>query len=321
MMLLINALQFEDYEVMQFFCVGESSCSDAIARCYLTNKPSLTIPCYGERRYGSAQDEDMVMAIPPEMMEKALRGLEALYRRGVRYPISFAGAEGDVASLFPPSYKKADEFMKKLRGDDNRLIVGITGGIASGKSTVSDMLEELGAPLIDFDQLARQVVEPGTPGLANITDYFGRQVLGEDGRLDRKKLSDIVFKDFEKRKKLESFTHPAIYEAFLQQIDEITTNKPDAIVQVSIPLLVELNLQYLFDELILVYVSPEKQVERLALRDKISPDDAANILKSQLPIGEKIGFAKFIINNESTMEETTKQVSEVWRKLKKIQNL
>ncbi len=321
MMLLINALQFEDYEVMQFFCVGESSCSDAIARCYLTNKPSLTIPCYGERRYGSAQDEDMVMAIPTEMMEKALRGLEALYRRGVRYPISFAGAEGDVASLFPPSYKKADEFMKKLKGDDNRLIVGITGGIASGKSTVSDMLEELGAPLIDFDQLARQVVEPGTPGLASITDYFGRQVLGKDGRLDRKKLSDIVFKDFEKRKKLESFTHPAIYEAFLQQIDEITANQPDAIIQVSIPLLVELNLQYLFDELILVYVSPEKQVERLALRDKISPDDAANILKSQLPIDEKVSFAKFIINNESTMEETTKQVNEVWRKLKKIQNL
>ncbi|MDY6790624.1 MAG: dephospho-CoA kinase [Thermodesulfobacteriota bacterium] len=320
MMLLINALQFEDYEVMQFFCVGESSCSDAIARCYLTNKPSLTIPCYGERRYGSAQDEDMVMAIPPQMMEKALRGLEALYRRGVRYPISFAGAEADVASLFPPSYKKADAFMKKLKGDDNRLIVGITGGIASGKSTVSDMLEELGAPLIDFDQLARQVVEPGTPGLASITDYFGRQVLDKDGRLDRKKLSDIVFKDFEKRKKLESFTHPAIYEAFLQQIDEITANKPDAIVQVSIPLLVELNLQYLFDELILVYISPEKQVERLALRDKISQDDAANILKSQLPIDDKVGFAKFIINNESTLEETTKQVNEVWQELKKIQN-
>ncbi|MCP4373366.1 MAG: dephospho-CoA kinase [Deltaproteobacteria bacterium] len=319
MILLINALQFENYEVMQFFCVGESSCSDAIARCYLTSKPSLTIPCYGERRYGSAQDEDMVMAIPTEMMEKALRGMEALYRRGVRYPISFAGTEGDVASLFPPSYKNTDEFMKKLRGDDNRLIVGVTGGIASGKSTVSDILEELGAPLIDFDQLARQVVEPGTPGLARITDYFGRQVLDKDGRLDRKKLSDIVFKDFEKRKKLESFTHPAIFEAFFQQIEEITANNPDAIIQVSIPLLVELNLQYLFDELLLVYISPEKQAERLALRDKISEADAANILKSQLPIDEKVGFAKFIINNESTIEETRKQVNEVWRKLKKIQ--
>ena len=104
MMLLINALQFEDYEVMQFFCVGESSCSDAIARCYLTGKPSLTIPCYGERRYGHAQDEDLVMAIPAGMMDKALRGLEALYRRGIRYPISYAGAEQDLTTAFPMSY-------------------------------------------------------------------------------------------------------------------------------------------------------------------------------------------------------------------------
>jgi len=259
------------------------------------------------------------MAIPAGLMEKALRGMEALYRRGVRYPISFAGAEGDVAPLFPPTYKDMDELLLKLKGDDNRLIVGITGGIASGKSTVSDMLEELGAPLIDFDQLARQVVEPGTPALASITDYFGRQVLGEDGRLDRKKLSDIVFKDFEKRKKLESFTHPAIYEAFFQQVNEITANTPDAIIQASIPLLVELNLQFLFDKLILVYISPEKQVERLALRDKISKADAANILKSQLSIDEKLAYADFVINNEKSVEETKKQVNKVWRELKKIQ--
>ena len=101
MMLLINSLQFEDYEVMHFSCVGESSCSDAIARCYLTGKPSLTIPCYGERRYGHAQDEDLVMAVPASMMEKALKGMEALYRRGIRYPISYAGAELDVSSGFP----------------------------------------------------------------------------------------------------------------------------------------------------------------------------------------------------------------------------
>jgi uncharacterized protein (DUF169 family) len=92
MMLLINSLQFEDYEVMQFYCVGETSCSDAIARCYLNQKPALTIPCYGERRYGHAQDDELVMAIPAKMMDKALRGMEALYRRGIRYPISYAGA-------------------------------------------------------------------------------------------------------------------------------------------------------------------------------------------------------------------------------------
>jgi len=104
MMLLINSLQFEDYEVMQFFCVGETSCADAIARCYLTGKPSLTIPCYGERRYGHTQDDELVMAIPVDKMEKALRGMEELYKRGIRYPISYAGAESDLSSAFPDAY-------------------------------------------------------------------------------------------------------------------------------------------------------------------------------------------------------------------------
>ena len=101
MMILINALQFEEYEVMQFYSVGESSCSDAIVRCYLTGKPAMTIPCYGERRYGHAQDEDLVMALPPDYMQKALRGLEALYKRGIRYPVGFAGAEQDLTQAFP----------------------------------------------------------------------------------------------------------------------------------------------------------------------------------------------------------------------------
>ena len=122
-----------------------------------------------------------------------------------------------------------------------------------------------------------------------------------------------------REKKLESFTHPAIFEAFFQQVDEITANTPDAIIQASIPLLVELNLQFLFDKLILVYISPEKQVERLALRDKISEADAANILKSQLSIDEKVAYADFVINNEKSVEETKKQVNKVWRELKKIQ--
>jgi len=145
MMLLINSLQFEDYEVMEFSCVGESSCSDAIARCYLTGKPSLTIPCYGERRYGHAQDEDLVMAIPAGMMEKALKGMEVLYRRGIRYPISYAGTEQDLTTAFPLSYGGIDQ-METIRGKDNRLLLGVTGGIATGKTTVVNMLKELGAP-------------------------------------------------------------------------------------------------------------------------------------------------------------------------------
>jgi dephospho-CoA kinase len=318
MMLLINSLQFEDYEVMQFFCVGESSCSDAIARCYNTGKPSLTIPCYGERRYGHAQDEDLVMALPAAMMEKALSGMEVLYRRGIRYPISFAGAERDLTTAFPMSYGGLDQ-LEAIRGKDNRLLLGVTGGIASGKTTVSKMLLELGTPLIDFDILARQVVEPQKPAWNDILEYFGKQVLHEDGTLDRKKLSDIVFKDFEKRKKLESFTHPRIHEAFVKSLDDITSEDPNAIVQVAIPLLVELNLQYMFHKMVVVYIPPEKQIERLAERDGITPQEAANILKAQLPIDEKVGYADFVIHNERTLEETKRQVEELWMNLKKIQ--
>jgi dephospho-CoA kinase len=318
MMLLINSLQFSRYEVMQFYCVGESSCSDAIARCFNTRKPSLGIPCYGERRYGHVQDEDLVMAVPGDQMEKALQGMEALYRRGVRYPISFAGAETDVALQFPVAYKKLDEVMEKAKGKGNPLLVGVTGGIACGKTTVSKMLEELGAPVIDFDLIARQVVEPGTPALAKIVDYFGRQVLQSDGSLDRRKVSDLVFRDMEKRKVLESFTHPPIYEEFFNQVRAITEKDPDAIIQVAVPLLIELNLSYLFDAVVVVHIPAEEQIRRLSERDGISTEDAANILNAQLPIEEKKAFASYLINNEGNLEETRKQVESLWEDLKQL---
>lgn len=318
MMLLINSLQFENYEVMHFHCVGESSCSDAIARCYLTGKPSLTIPCYGERRYGHTQDEDLVMAIPVDMMEKALRGMEALYRRGIRYPISFAGAELDLADAFPGSYGSLGQ-LEVIRGKDNRLLLGVTGGIATGKSTVVKMLQKKGARVIDFDRLARTVVEPDKPAWQDIVAYFGEQVLLEDRTLDRKKLSDLVFRDIEKRKKLEGFTHPRINEEFIRELNEIVSKDPNAIIQVDIPLMIELNLQYMFHKLMVVYVPGEVQIERLMERDGISREEAANRLKAQMPIEEKVGYADFVINNEGSLEETQRQVDELWEKLKQIQ--
>jgi dephospho-CoA kinase len=319
MMLLINSLQFEDYEVMQFFCVGESSCSDAIARCYLTGKPSLTIPCYGERRYGHAQDEDLVMAIPSGMMEKALRGMEVLYRRGVRYPISFAGAEEDVAQSFPAAYGGLEHLIETIRGKDNRLLLGVTGGIATGKTTIANMLEEMGAPIIDFDIIARQVVEPEKPAWKQVVDFFGKQVLQPDGNIDRKKMSKIVFRDLEKRKKLESFIHPAIYDEFFTQVNEIAGKNPDAIIQIVVPLLIELNLQYMFDKLLVVYISAEEQVARLAKRDGISEEEAATMLASQLPTDEKLRYADFVIKNDVSLEEVREHVRAVWKQLEKIQ--
>lgn len=318
MILLINALQFEDYEVMQFHCVGESSCSDAIVRCYSSGKPSLTIPCYGERRYGHAQDDEMVMALPASTMEKALKGLETLYRRGIRYPISYAGAEQDVTAAFPMAYGNMEQ-LQVMRGQDNRLLLGVTGGIASGKTSVSDMLEKLGAPIIDLDVLAREVVEPGQRAHQEIVDYFGRQVLQEDGTLDRKVLSNIIFNDMEKRKKLESFTHPRIMELVVLRMTEFTEKDPDAIIQVVIPLLLELNLGYLFHKLLVVYVPPEVQIQRLAERDGISREEAANILKAQLPIDEKVSYADYVIDNQGDIEQTREKVNQLWEELKKVQ--
>ena len=319
MMLLINSLQFEDYEVMEFFCVGESSCSDAIARCYLSGKPSLSIPCYGERRYGHAQDDELVMALPAAMMEKALKGMEALYKKGIRYPISHAGAELDVTHAFPMSYGGMKQ-LEEIRGKDNRILLGVTGGIASGKTAVARMLEELGAPIIDFDVLSRVVVEPGKPAWEEIVAYFGEQVLQPDKALDRKKLSEIVFRDFEKRKKLESFIHPRIHDEFVRLVKDLTAKDPAVIIQVDIPLLIESNLQYLFHKILLVYIPKEMQVDRLMKRDQITREMATNILNSQLPIEEKRGYADFIVDNSGSLEQTRKQVEAIWQKLKEIQN-
>ncbi len=205
----------------------------------------------------------------------------------------------------------------KNKGNSRCFLLGVTGGIASGKSTVSKMLAELGSPLIDFDLIARQVVEPGTEGLAKIVDYFGHQVLTEDGSMDRKKVANIVFGDIEKRKKLESFTHPSIHEEFCRQVDAIAAENPEAIIQVAVPLLIELNLQHLFDKILIVYIPAEIQEKRLVERDNISPQVAANIMKSQLPIAEKIQFADFIVDNTGNLDYTRSQVEKIWHDLQK----
>jgi len=197
------------------------------------------------------------------------------------------------------------------------LIVGVTGGIASGKSTVSRMLEETGVPAVDFDALARQVVEPGQPALKEIVGLFGEKVLRGDGRLDRKKLAGIVFADERKRKALENITHPRIVEAFLNRASGIAAREPYAIIQAVVPLLFEVNLQHLVHKVLLVYIPREMQIDRLMKRDGISREAAENILKAQLPIDEKLGYADFVIHNEGTLEETRRQVEQVWEELKK----
>jgi len=318
MMLLINSLQFEKYEVMQFFCVGESSCSDAIARCYLTGKVSLTIPCYGERRYGHAQDDELVMALPPGMLDKALKGMESLYRRGIRYPISYAGAEANIARAFPGSYEDRNR-IASFRGNDNRLLLGVTGSIATGKSTVAIMLEELGAPIIDFDVLSRVVVEPGKPAWKDIVEYFGEQVLMEDGTIDRSKLRTIVFQDAEKRKRLEGFQRPAIWQEFMRLVEVHSRENPEVIIQVVVPLLFERGMQAIFHHLLMVYAPEEIQKKRLMERDGLSEDFAMRMIRSQMSAEEKKGYCDLLIDNSGSPEETRIKVQALWKELKRLQ--
>ncbi|MBU3917269.1 dephospho-CoA kinase, partial [bacterium] len=149
--------------------------------------------------------------------------------------------------------------------------------------------------------------------------YFGEQILQEDQTLDRKKLSDIVFNDLVKRKKLESFQHPRIQEMFINQLLEITSNDPNAIVLVDVPLMIEVNMQFIFHKLLVVHTPPEEQVKRLVARDNIPEAEARNIISSQLSIDEKADYADYIIHNDKSLEETSKQVDELWETLKRIQ--
>lgn len=197
------------------------------------------------------------------------------------------------------------------------LILGVTGGIASGKSTVARMLQEFGAPAVDFDLIARQIVEPGKPAFKEIVASFGEKVLQKEGWLDRKKLAGMVFQDESKRKTLENITHPRIVDVFLDQVREITKRDPHAIIQAVIPLLFEANLRHLVHKVLLVYIPREMQIERLMKRDGIRREGAENILNAQWPIDEKVGDADFVIHNEGTLENTRKQVEQVWEELKK----
>jgi dephospho-CoA kinase len=206
-----------------------------------------------------------------------------------------------------------------IRGEHHGLLIGVTGGIASGKTTVANMLKALGIPLIDFDLLAREVVEPGKPAWRDIVAYFGERVLQKDGSLDRRVLSDIVFRDEEKRKKIEIFTHPRITEAFTAQLNEIKKNNPDTVIQAVVPLLIETNLQDRFHKILVVYVPAEVQVDRLAAREKITREEAARIIKAQLPIDKKVGYADFVIHNENSLQDTQNQVERLVKQLRTLQ--
>lgn len=198
-----------------------------------------------------------------------------------------------------------------LPGSRPFLLVGLTGGIASGKSAVSRQLAERGCRLIDADVLAREVVAPGEPAWRAIVEAFGGDVAGSDGQLDRKRLGALVFADPARRKVLEAITHPAIMARRQATLDAWAAEGFDGVVVLDIPLLIEVGAAAHVDRVVLVYVEPEVQLTRLIGRDGFDRAEAERRVRSQMPLAEKVRHAHFVIDNSGEPEETAAQVRAV----------
>ena len=190
-------------------------------------------------------------------------------------------------------------------------LVGLTGGIASGKSYVASLLGELGASTVDADQVAREVVVPGSTGLVQVVGAFGFEILSPSGELDRAKLGEIVFADPEKRIELENILHPLIKARTTQLISD----QPSEIVVYAVPLLVEANVDYPFDTIITVEAGVENQVSRLMTSRQMSESDARARIEAQTTSPERVARANFVIDSSGPKEQTKLQVVEVWKQL------
>ena len=195
------------------------------------------------------------------------------------------------------------------------IIAGLTGGIATGKSTVAKMFKDAGAVIVDADLIAREVVEKGTPAWKRIRDEFGDKILLDDEEIDRDKLGDIIFNDPEKKEFLNSIVHPAVFHEIGERINKIEKGSPDAVVILDVPLLIEAGMQDGFSHVILVYITEEMQVKRLMKRDGFSEQDAFARIRSQMPIDEKKDIAGIVIDNSEDLEKTRRQTLDVYRYL------
>ena len=198
------------------------------------------------------------------------------------------------------------------------LKVGLTGSIAVGKSFVLEVLRELGARTIDADQLARECVEPGSPGLIAVVSEFGDHVLNADGSLDRAKLGAIVFGDEPKREKLNSILHPFIIARQDEIMQRWENETPDAIAVIDAALMIESGGYKRFDKLIVVHCQPELQIQRLMKRNHLSREEAELRVKTQMPQDEKTKYADYLIDTSGEFADTRKQVEALWQTLQTL---
>ena len=193
--------------------------------------------------------------------------------------------------------------------------IGLTGGIATGKSTVSGWMAQRGVAVIDADRVAREVVEPGTPGLQAVADAFGKDVLLEDGQLNRHALGAIVLNNEAKRKQLNAILHSYIKER-IDQLEIMFENRGEPAVIYDVPLLIEAGWYKDMDEVWLVVTDEATQIRRLMERNGLDEAEAACRIKSQLPLSEKRKYSKVIISNEGPMEELEAELEQLWERYK-----
>ncbi|MCG3163685.1 MAG: Dephospho-CoA kinase [Acidobacteria bacterium] len=198
------------------------------------------------------------------------------------------------------------------------LKVGLTGGIATGKSYVLSVLSELGCEAIDADTVAHQVIEPGRPAYLDIVNHFGDEILNEDGAINRAALGAIVFCNKDAREKLNAIVHPRVYEAQVEWLDQVARRDPSAIAVVDAALMIETGSYRRFDKLIVVYCDLELQVQRLMERNNFTREQAMSRISAQMPSEEKLKFADYAINTSDGFEDTRRQTENIYEKLRAL---
>lgn len=194
-------------------------------------------------------------------------------------------------------------------------LIGLTGGIASGKSVVAARLAEHGAVVVDADRIAREVVEPGTPALARIAEEFGDRVIASDGSLDRQALGALIFASPEKREALNAITHPAVGIRSKELFDAAAAADPDAIVVYDVPLLVDTGRTEEFDLIVVVNASTETRIARMIQLRGMTRDEAMHRINSQATNTERLAVADVVIDANGTLEQTLEQTDALWEKL------
>lgn len=200
------------------------------------------------------------------------------------------------------------------------LKIGLTGGIATGKSYIVGVFRELGCEVLDADLTAREVVEPGQPAFNEIVNHFGREILSPDGTLDRAKLGAAIFALPAQREKLNAIVHPRVFEAQEQWLAEIANRNPQPIAIIDAALMIETGSYRRFDKLIVVYCEPEIQIERLMARNNFSREEALARISAQMPSAEKLKYADFTINTSLGFEDTRRQVEALYGQLRNLQS-